>query len=179
MGPVTPRVSKEGKLRADRRGLGPPEGSGTSCARPDSPHHVGVRSRHVSRRRGIVRESSAGRLAHPPHLMRWTRRALPPRYTRQPLSGPAVHRVLPRSTVEPPVPHPRSPPAALNGYDSTALFHHVANAASYTARLSNVAGDVTSYDRLRLDKTAPGHDGRRAPGAGEGIQERSPLPATP
>jgi len=73
----------------------------------------------------------------------------------------------------------QSPPAALNGYDSTALFHHAAYAASYTARLSNVAGDATSYVRLRLDKTAPGHDGRRAPGAGERIQERSPLPATP
>src|SRR6185503_7558602 len=71
------------------------------------PHHVGVRNRHVSRGRGIVRESSAGGLAHPPHLMWWTRRALPPRYVRQPLSGLAEHRVLPRSTVQPPVPHPR------------------------------------------------------------------------
>ena len=177
---MTPRDSKEGKLRADRRGLGPPEGSGTSCARPDSPHHVGVWSRHVSRRRGIVRESSAGRLAHPPLLMRWTRRALPPRYMRQPFVRP---RCAPRITKE----HSgaacaataQNPLAALNGYDSTTLFHHAAYAASYTARLSNVAGDATSYVRLRLDKTAPGHDGRRAPGAGEGIQERSPLPATP
>src|SRR6185312_7906732 len=69
----------------------------------------------------------------------------------------------------------QSPPAALNGYDSTTLFHHAAYAASYTARLSNMAGDATSYDRLRPDKTAPGHDGRRAPGAGEGIQERDLL----
>ena len=64
----------------------------------------------------------------------------------------------------------QSPPAALNRYDSTALFHHAAYAASYTTRLSNVAGDATSYVRLRPDKTAPGHDGRRAPGAGKGIQ---------
>ena len=62
------------------------------------------------------------------------------------------------------------PPAALNGYDSTTLFHHASYAASYTACLSNMAGDATSYDRLRPDKTTPGHDGRRAPGAGEGIQ---------
>ena len=33
-----------------------------------------------------------------------------------------------------------------------------------------MAGEATSYVRLRPDKTAPGHDGRRAPGAGEGIQ---------
>jgi len=144
---VAPRVSMEGKLRADRRVLGPLEGSGTSYARPDSPHRVGVRSRHVSRRRGIVREPSAGRLAHLPHLMRWTRRALPPWYTRQPFVRP---RCAPRITKE----HSaaawaapaQSPPVALNGYDSTALFHHAAYAASYTARLSNVTGGVTSCD---------------------------------
>ena len=33
-----------------------------------------------------------------------------------------------------------------------------------------MAGDATSDVRLRPDKTAPGHDGRRAPGAGKGIQ---------
>ena len=60
----------------------------------------------------------------------------------------------------------QSPSAALIGYDSTALFHHAAYTASYTACLSNVAGDATSYVRLRPDKTAPGHDERRAPGAG-------------
>ena len=64
----------------------------------------------------------------------------------------------------------QSPPAALNGYDSTALFHHAAYAASYEARLSYVAGGTTSYARFRPDKTAPGHDGRRAPGAGKGAQ---------
>jgi hypothetical protein len=40
------------------RGPGPP-------ARPDSPHHIGVRSRHASQRRGIVRESSAGKTRPP------------------------------------------------------------------------------------------------------------------
>ena len=64
----------------------------------------------------------------------------------------------------------QSPSAALNGYDGTALFHHAAYAASYTARLSYVAGDTTSYVRFRPDKIAPGHDGRRAPGAGKGTQ---------
>jgi len=64
----------------------------------------------------------------------------------------------------------QSPSATLNGYDGTALFHHAAYAASYAARLSYVAGDATSYARFRPDKTAPGHDGRRAPGAGKGAQ---------
>ena len=85
--------------------------------------------------------------------MRWTRRALPPRYTRHPFDRP---RCAPRITKE----HSgaacaataQSPPAALNGYDSTTLFHHAAYAASYTARLSNVAGDATSYDRPDLTR---------------------------
>ena len=64
----------------------------------------------------------------------------------------------------------QSPSAALNGYDGTALFYHAAYAASYTACLSYVAGDATSYARFHPDKTAPGHDGRRAPGAGKGAQ---------
>ena len=38
------------------------------------------------------------------------------------------------------------------------------------SRSSYVAGDATSYIRFRPDKTAPGHDGRRAPGAGKGAQ---------
>ena len=66
----------------------------------------------------------------------------------------------------------QSPSAALNGYDGTALFHHAAYAASYTARLSNVAGDATSYIWHRPDKTALEHDERGTPGAGKGIQER-------
>ena len=69
----------------------------------------------------------------------------------------------------------QSTSAALNGYDGTALFHHAAYAASYTARLSYVAGDATSYIWHRADKTAPGHVERRAPGAGKGIQERDLL----
>ena len=40
----------------------------------------------------------------------------------------------------------QSPAAALNGYDSTALFHHAAYTASYTTRLSYVTGGATSYD---------------------------------
>ena len=39
-----------------------------------------------------------------------------------------------------------------------------------TTCLSDMASKDASYVRLRPDKTAPGHDGRRAPGAGKGIQ---------
>ena len=44
-----------------------------------------------------------------------------------------------------------------------------------TQPFSYVAGDATSYVRLRLDKTAPRHDEQGAPGAGEGIQGRDHL----
>src|SRR6185312_2862781 len=46
----------------------------------------------------------------------------------------------------------QSAPAALNGYDSTALFQHAAYAASYTTRVSNVADGATSYDRPDLTR---------------------------
>ena len=65
----------------------------------------------------------------------------------------------------------QSPSAALNGYDGAALFHHAAYAASYTARLSYVAGVA----RHRPDKTAPGREEQGTPGAGKGIQERDLL----
>ena len=65
----------------------------------------------------------------------------------------------------------QSPSEALNGYVGATLFHHAAYAASYTARLSYVAGVA----RHRPDKTAPGHDERGTPGAGKGIQERDLL----
>ena len=65
----------------------------------------------------------------------------------------------------------QGPSSALIGYDGTALFHHAAYAASYTTRLSYVAGVA----RHRPDKTAPGHDERGTPGAGKGIQERDLL----
>ena len=58
-------------------GSDPPWGSETS-PRPSGPptrveptyRRGGVRGHHVSRRRKRGRESSAGRLAHPPHSMR-------------------------------------------------------------------------------------------------------------
>src|SRR6185436_15875075 len=73
----------------------------------------------------------------------------------------------------------QSPPAALNGYDSTTLFHYAAYAASYTVRLSNVADDATSYDRPDLTR-------QRRDMMGEGLREQAreskreiSLPVTP
>ena len=180
MRPETPRVSKEGKLRADRRGLGPsigvrdllrPPGLLSPCRGPEPPRVPEARDRaRVFRRK--TRPPTAFNVmdkacsAATVHETAFVRPRCAPRITKE-HSGAASAAPA------------QSPPAALNGCDSTALFHHAAYAASYTARLSNVAGDATSYDRLRPDKTAPGHDGRRAPGAGEGIRGGSPLPATP
>ena len=74
----------------------------------------------------------------------------------------------------------QGPPAALNGYNSTALFHHAAYAASYTTCLSNVAGSATSYDRPVLTRQRQDmmDEGLREQ-ARESKRERSPLPATP
>ena len=56
----------------------------------------GVRSRHVSRRRGRGRKPSAGS-SHTHRIQcGWLRRALPPRHVGQLLSGLTVDRILPR-----------------------------------------------------------------------------------
>ena len=134
---MTPRVS-EGKLRTNSRGRGPPYGSGTS-PRPSGPptrvepiyHRGGVWGRHVSRRRGRGRESSAGRLTHPPHSMRVVE-ACSAAVARgavfvRPHCRPHITEVHSAAASA------QSPSAALNGYDGTAPFHHTAYAASYTA----------------------------------------------
>ena len=148
-----PRVSKEGKPRADSRGLGPPWGSGTSCVHPDLSYCVGVRSRHVSRWHGFEREPSAGRLARLPHSIlvveacsattargtAYVRPHCPSRITK-------VHGAAAPA---------QSPSAALIGYDGTALFHHAAYAASYAARSATwqatplaIPGAVPTRQRL-------------------------------
>ena len=134
---------------------------------------VGVRSRHVARRHGFGREPSVGRLALPLHLMQMDKAcsAAAVRETAfvRPCSAPRITKVHSAAACAAPA---QSPSAALNGYDGTALFHHAAYAAGYTARLSYVAGDATGFIWHRPDKTAAGHDERRALGAGKGIQER-------
>ena len=138
---MTPCVPEEGKLRASGRGLGPPIGVRdlpasvqTSHARRASIPPGRVRRLHVSRKRGRGRGSSTGRLAHPPHLMwvvearstaaarvaAFVRSHCRPRITE-------VHSAAACATSA------QSPSAALNGYVGTALFHHAAYAASYTA----------------------------------------------
>ena len=87
----------------------------------------GVRGRHVSRRRrrGRGRESSAGRLAHPPHSM-WVVEACSAAAARgaafvKPHCKPhitEVHSVVACAASA------QSLSAALNGYDGTAPFHH-------------------------------------------------------
>src|SRR6185436_9015478 len=95
----------------------------------------GVRGRHVSRRRRRGRESSAGRLAHPPHSMRVVEAcsaaaARGAAFVR-PDCRPHITEVYSAAAC---ATSAQSPSVALNGYDCTALFHHAAYAASYTAR---------------------------------------------
>ena len=87
--------------------------------------------------RGRGRESSTGRLAHPPHSMRVTEAcsAAAARGTDlvSPHCRPCITKVHSEAACAVPT---QSPSAALIGYDGTTLFHHVAYAASYTARLA-------------------------------------------
>jgi len=129
----------------------------------------------VARRHGLEREPSAGRLARPLHLMQLDKAcsADAARETAfvRPHCAPRITKVHSTAACAAPA---QSPSAALNGYDGTALFHHAAYAASYTDRLSYVAGVA----RHRPDKTSPGHDGhdeQGTPGAGKGNQERDLL----
>ena len=65
----------------------------------------------------------------------------------------------------------QSPPAALNGYDSTALFHHAAYAASYTTHSATWQATPQATPGAVFDKTMLGHAERGIPGAGKEIQE--------
>ena len=94
----------------------------------------------MSRRRGhrLERESSSGRLAHPPHSMRVVQAcsaaaARAAAFVR-PHCAPRITEVHSAAACAAPA---QSPSAALIGYDGTTLFHHAAYAAyaaSYTAR---------------------------------------------
>jgi len=114
----------------------------------------------VARRRGLEREPSAGRLARPLHLMLMDKAcsAAAERETAfvRHRCAPRITKVHSSAACTAPA---QSPSAALNGYNGTALFHHAAYAASYTARLSNVAGGATSCIWHRPDGTALRHGG--------------------
>ena len=113
----------------------------------------------MSRRHGhrLERESSAGRLAHPLHSMRVVEAcsATAARATAffRPHCGPRITKVHSAAACAAPA---QSPSAALIGYDGTALFHHAAYAASYTARsatwqATQLATSGTVPTRQRLD----------------------------
>ena len=183
-GPETPRVPEEGMLRADSRGLGPPIGV-WDLPRPSGPptrveptYRRGGRSRHVSRRHG--RESSAGRLAHPPHLMwvveaRSTAAARVAAFVRS-HCRPRITEVHSAATC---AASTQGPSGALIGYDDTTLFHHAAYDASYTARsaawqatLQATPGAVSTSQRLDMLNGGFQEQARNS-------RERSPLPAMP
>ena len=63
----------------------------------------------------------------------------------------------------------QSPSAALNGYDGTALFHHAAYAASYTARVATWQAMPLATSGIVPDKTAPRHEERQIPFACDAI----------
>jgi len=177
MGPETPRVPKEGKLRADSRGLGPPWGSGTSCIHPDLPCCVGVRSLHVYRRHEFEREPSAGRLARLPHSMLVVEACSATTARGAAFVRPhCASRITKIHSAAAPA---QSPFAALIGYDNTALFHHATYAASYTTRsaawqATQLATPGAVPTRQRLDMLNGGLQ-EQAKISGE----RSPLHAMP
>ena len=178
-GPETPHVPEEGKLRADSQGLGtphrgpgPPASIRTSHA-VEPTYHWGVRSRHVSRRRGrrLECESSAGRLAHPPHSMRvveaCSAAAARGAAFARPHCRPLITEVHSAAAC---AASAQSPSAALIGYDGTALFHHVAYAASYTAvqlrcrrrrklRLAPFRQDRARHAGRKIPTNKPGKSG--------------------
>ena len=118
----------------------------------------------MSRSHGRGRGTSVGRLAHPPHSMRvveacsaaavrgaaFVRPHCRPRITE-------VHSAAAYATSA------HSPSAALIGYDSTALFHHTAYAASYTARSAMLQATAQATPWRRFDKTGHGYAGRKIP----------------
>ena len=88
----------------------------------------------MARRRGLEREPSAGRLTRPLYLMQMDKAcsataARETAYVR-PHCAPRITKVHSAAACAAAA---QSPSAALNGYDGTALFHHAAYAASYTA----------------------------------------------
>ena len=118
-------------------GPGPPAFIRISHARKTNIPPGGVRSRHVSRRRGRGRGrgSSAGRLAHPPHSIRVVEAcsaaaARGAAFVR-PHCRPHITEVHSATAC---AASAQSPSAEINRYYGTTPFHHTAYAASYTAR---------------------------------------------
>ena len=108
--------------------------------------------------RGRGRESSAGRLAHPPHSMRVVEE-YPTAVARgaafvRPYCRPRITKVHSAAACDAPA---QSPSATLIGYDGTTLFHHASYTASYTARSATwqatplaTSGAVSTRQRLDM-----------------------------
>ena len=81
------------------------------------------------------RESSTGRLAHPPHSMRVIEACSAAAARGADFVSPHCRpRITEVHSATACAASAQSPSAALNGYDGTSPFHHTAYAASYTAR---------------------------------------------
>jgi len=118
----------------------------------------------VSRRRRRGSESSAGRLAHPPHSMRVVEAcsaaaARGAAFVR-PHCRPHITEVHNAAACAASV---QSPSAALNGYDGTTPFHHTTYAASYTVRSATLQATPQATPWRRFDKTGHGYAGRKIP----------------
>ena len=155
-------------------GSDPPYGSETS-PRPSRPptrvepiyRRGGVRGTHVSHRRRRGRESSAGRLAHPPHPMRVVEAC-----SAAAARGAAFVRphcrphIIELHSAAACAASAQSPSAALNGYDGTTPFHHTAYAqATRPVQLRGSLRQATPQATpwRRFDKTGHGYAGRRFP----------------
>ena len=110
------------------------------------------------------RESSAGRLAHPPHSMRVVEAcsAAAARGTAfvRPHCRPHITEVHSAAAC---AASAQSPSVALNGYDGTAPFHHTVYAASYTARSATLQATPQATPWRRFDKTGHGYAGWKIP----------------
>ena len=130
----------------------------------------------MSRRRRRGRESSVGRLAHPPHSMRVVEACSAAATCRaafdRPHCGPRITEVHSAAAC---AASTQSPSAALNGYDGTAPFHHTAYAASYTARSATWQATPQATPWRRFDKTGHGYAGRRIP-TGRVRKSRNEIP---
>ena len=112
--------------------------------------------------RGRGRESSAGKLAHPPHSMRVVEACSAAAARRAAFVRPhcrphitEVHRATAYAASA------QSPSAALNRYDGTAPFHHTVYAASYTACSATLQATPQATPWRRFDKKGHGYAGRR------------------
>ena len=121
----------------------------------------------MSRRRRRGRESSAGRLAHPPHSMRVVEACSAAAARGAAFVSLTVDRIFTEvHSAAACAASAQNPSAALNGYDGTAPFHRTAYAASYTARSATRQAMVTyaaSYVWRHFEKTGHGYAGRRIP----------------